>query len=310
MARRILVLGGGGFIGRALATRLAARGERVIATVRAATALGAGIDARATGALGAETDWPALVGDAGAIVHLAMRAHAPPAAGDRWIEAEAATAAALAAAARRAGVARIVLMSSIKVHGEASGERPFRAGDPPAPADPYGRAKLRIEQAMGVAGVPLVVLRPPLVHGPGVKGNFRALLGLVARGVPLPLASVANRRSLVGLDNLLDLVELALSHERAPGQVFLVRDEHAVSTPELIRLIARGLGRPARLLPCPPAALRALARLLGRGADAERLLDSVMVDDEATRATLGWRPRISLEDGIAAACRWYRGAAG
>lgn len=311
MARRgVLVLGGGGFIGRALAARLAARGERVIATVREPTAFGAEIEPRATGALSAATDWPALIGEAGAVVHLASRAHAPPEPGERWVEAEAATAAALAAAARRAGVAQLVLMSSIKVHGEATGERPFRASDPPAPADPYGRAKLRIEQAMGAADVPLVVLRPPLVYGPGVKGNFRALLGLVARGLPLPLASIANRRSLVGLDNLLDLVELALTHPRAPGNVFLVRDGRDVSTAELVRLIARGLGRPARLLPCPPAALHAAARLLGRGAAAERLLESMILDDDATRATLGWRPRIALEDGIAATCRWFRGARG
>jgi nucleoside-diphosphate-sugar epimerase len=304
----VLVLGGGGFIGRALAARLAASGERVVATVREATALGAGIEVRATGALGAGTDWPALLGDVGAVVHLASRAHAPPEPGEAWIAAEAAAAAALAAAAARAGVARIVLMSSIKAQGEG-GARPFRADDPLAPADPYGRAKLRIEEAMRSARVPLVVLRPPLVYGPGVKGNFRALLGLVARGLPLPLASIANRRSLVGLDNLLDLVELALTHERAPGQVFLVRDARDVSTPELVRLIAHGLGRAARLFPCPPAALVMLARLMGRGGDAERLFESLIVDDEPTRTALGWRPRVALEDGIAATCRWYRGAA-
>ncbi len=304
--RTVLVLGGGGFIGRPLAARLAARGERVIATVRQPTTLGPGIEARVTGTLGPATDWAALIGEAGAVVHLASRAHAPPERGTAWIEAEAATAAALAQAAKRAGVARIVLMSSIKVQGEASA-RPFRADDRPAPADPYGRAKLAIEEALRAAGVPLVVLRPPLVYGPGVKGNFRALLGLVARGVPLPLASIVNRRSLVFLDTLLDLVELALSHERAPGQTFLVRDGQDVSTPALIRLIAAGLGRPAHLLPCPLALLRAAARLAGRGDDALRLIESVTVDDAPTRDRLGWRPRVTLEEGVAATCRWYRG---
>ena len=176
MARAVLVLGGGGFIGRALALRLAQRGERVIATVRQAEELGPGIEARATGTLGPDTDWPALIGDASAVVHLASRAHAPPERGTAWIEAEAATAARLAEAAQRAGVSRLVLMSSIKVQGEAS-DRPFRAGDPPAPADPYARAKLGIEAAMRASRVPLVVLRPPLVYGPRVKGNFRTLLG-------------------------------------------------------------------------------------------------------------------------------------
>lgn len=306
MARAVLVLGGGGFIGSALAARLAARGKRVIATVRAAASLGAGIETRATGTLGPTTDWDALLGEAGAVVHLASRAHAPPERGTSWIAEEAATAAALGAAARRAGVERIVLMSSIKVHGETS-ERPFRAGDPPAPGDPYARAKFGVEEALRASGIPLVVLRPPLVHGPGVKGNLRTLMRLVARGVPLPLASIANRRSLLGLDNLLDLVELALDHERAPGRVFLARDDEMPSTPALIRLIAQRLGRPARLFPCPPALLDVAARLFGRGDDAARLLKSVIVDDEATRALLGWRPRVALADGIAAMCRRFQG---
>jgi nucleoside-diphosphate-sugar epimerase len=304
--RGVVVLGAGGFIGRALVARLAASGERAIAVVRTDMKFGAGVEVRVAGTLTAATDWPALLAGADAVVHLASRAHAPPETGEGWIDAEASTAASLGSAARLGGIERLVFMSSVKVHGAASGARPFRASDRPAPADPYGRAKARVEGALRPAGVPLVILRPPLVYGPGVGANFRSLVALVARGVPLPLASVANARSLIYLDNLLDGVELALSRPEAPGHAFLMRDARDVATPELIRLIARGLGRRARLLPCPPSLLRLLARMAGRGDDAERLLDSLIVDDAPTRFLLGWRPAIDIADGIAATCRWFQ----
>jgi nucleoside-diphosphate-sugar epimerase len=287
-----------------LVARLAAGGGPVIAAARQAAPQAAGIVPRLTGTLSAATDWPALLGDARTIVHLASRAHAPAETGDAWIAAEAATAASLARAAAAAGIERIVLLSSIKAHGEDSGAGRFHASDPLAPADAYGRAKVAIEAAMSAERCPLVVLRPPLVYGPGVKANFRALLGAVARGLPLPLASVANRRSLVFLDNLVDLVAVALTHERAPGGAFLLRDDDEVSTPDLVRLMARSLDRPARLFPFPRALLGAAARISGRGA---ALLGSLTVDDSATRATLGWHPRVTLAEGIAATCRWYRG---
>jgi nucleoside-diphosphate-sugar epimerase len=302
----VLVLGAGGFIGRALANRLAARGERVIAAVRRPAPLGPGIETRVVGTLTAAAPWPDILADAGAVVHLASRAHAPVGSDLSWIDDQAATASALGRAARNAGIERVVFLSSIKVNGENSGNSPYRASDPPAPADAYGRAKARMEHALQQSSVPLVVLRPPLVFGPCVKGNFRALLGLVARGVPLPLASVANRRSLIFLDNLVDLIEISLVHERAPGGTFLMHETRDVSTPELLRLIARGLGRSARLVACPPALLGAMARLAGRGDDARRLLNSLCVDDGETRARLGWQPRVPLEDAIAVTCRWYR----
>ncbi len=303
----VLVLGAGGFIGRPLVARLAARGRRVIAAPRGATAFAASVELRATGTLSAATDWPALLADADAVVHLANRAHAPPEQGHAWIEGEAATSRVLAAAARKAGIRRIVLLSSVKAHGSIGR---FRASDPLNPADPYGRAKAAIEQAMGEAGDALVVLRPPLVYGPGVKANFRALLRLVASGVPLPLASIDNRRSLVFLENLLDLVEIALDDPRASGRAFVLRDERDLSTAELVRLIAPAMGRSARLFPCPPSVVRVAARLAGRGEAAERLLETLTVDDEPTRRTLDWRPRIALADSIAATCRAYLSEAG
>jgi nucleoside-diphosphate-sugar epimerase len=299
-----LVLGAAGFIGRALAARLASRGVRVVAASRNGLDCGASVEARATGALSAGTDWAALLADVESVVHLASRAHAPPERGDAWISFEAATSGALAAAARRAGLRRVVLVSSVKAHGDAGH---FRSDDPLRPADPYGRAKAAIEEAMRAAGEALVVLRPPLVYGPGVKANFGALLRLAASGVPLPLASIDNRRSLVFLDNLVDLIETALTDPRAGGQSFLLRDDDDISTPELVRLIARAMGKRAHLFPCPQSLLRGAARLYGRGDAAERLLESLTVDDAPTRRALGWRPRVALADGIALTCRSFLG---
>lgn len=307
-SRPIILLGGGGFIGRALGARLAASGFAVRALLRRAAPPQPCIETRVVGTLGPGTDWAPLLADARAVVHLASRAHAP-AEGEAWIAQEEQTARNLVLAARCAGIERVVLMSSIKVLGESSGAVPWRADMPAAPADAYGSAKARIERAMRAAasgGPSLVVLRPPLVYGPGVKANFLALLRLVERETPLPLASIANRRSFVYLDNLIDLVELALTHGAAAGGTFLLRDDAEVSTPQLIRLLARHLGRRARLFPCPPGLLLGAARLLGREHAAQRLIQSLSVDDRATRLTLGWHPRVSFEDGLAATCAWFR----
>jgi nucleoside-diphosphate-sugar epimerase len=309
----IVVTGGAGFVGRALCARLAAAGASVTAVTRRPETLAAGVGVRAVGDITAATEWAPLLAGARAVVHLASRAHAP-AAGDAlgWIEGEAAAARALAQAAGRAGVERLIFLSSVKVLGERTDGAAFRADRHPAPEDVYGLAKWRIEEAMRAitasGGPALTIIRPPLVYGPGVKANFRALLRLVDSGLPLPFAGIANRRSLVFLDNLIDLLEIALDHPAARGGTFLLRDAEEVSTPELIRRIAEALGRPARLVSCPPTLLRLTARMLGRAEAADRLLDSLRIDDTATRARLGWRPRVTLEDGLAATARWYREA--
>jgi nucleoside-diphosphate-sugar epimerase len=309
-AGAILVTGAGGFIGRALVERLAAQGKHVRAVLRQPAALPPSVEPLVLGTLDAATRWAPQLAGAGAVLHLASRAHAPVADAQRFIESEAATAAALARAVAAAGIPRLVLLSSIKVMGEATQDLPFRAHQAPAPLDTYGLAKWRIEEAMrAAAGAALCVLRAPLVYGPGVKANFRALIRLVDSGLPLPLASIDNRRSLVFLDNLLDLIEIALDHPAAAGETFLLRDDAEPSTPELVRGIAGALGRTPRLLPCPPALLLFAASLAGRRDAAERLTTSLRVDDLATRQRLGWRPRVALADGLAATCRWYRGAA-
>ena len=310
-AAPVVVVGAGGFIGGALVARLAARGMPIRAVVRRAVAAPPGVSVHAIGDITATTEWPALLRGARAVVHLANRAHAAADAEQDWIEHDAAAAAQLARAAGRAGVERLLLMSSIKVLGEATDGVPFRAGRPAAPEDAYGFAKWRVEETMrlacAAAGPALTVIRPPLVYGPGVKANFRALLRLVDRGLPLPLANIHNRRSLVFLDNLVDLVEVALSHPAARDGTFLVRDAEEVSTPELVRRVARALQRPARLFPCPPGLLRLAARAAGRRGTADRLLGSLSIDDTATHDRLGWSPRIALDEGLAATARWYRG---
>jgi UDP-N-acetyl-alpha-D-quinovosamine dehydrogenase len=290
-----------------LCRRLAAQGVPVRAITRVSTgALSTGAEYRATGTLGPTTDWAALFTGAHAVVHLASRAHQPP--GDEsWIEHEAATAAALAQAARTAGIARLLFVSSIKVMGEITTARPFRADMTPAPADAYGRAKLRVEGALQ-RGPDLVVLRPPLVYGPGVKANFRALMELARRALPLPFASIRNRRSFIYLENLLDLIECGLTHPAAPGQVFLARDDEELSTPALLRHLAHHLGHAARLFPFPPSLLDGALRLVGRGTMANALCRSLSVDDEPTRHLLGWRPRVTLDDALAATCRWFENA--
>ena len=303
----VVVTGAGGFIGRALVERLAAHGTPVIAVLRREAVLPAGATPCILGELTPATDWAPLLAGARGVVHLASRAHAPASGEQRWIEDEAAVARRLARQAKSAGVTRLVLLSSIKVLGERTQDLPFRAHQPAAPEDVYGLAKWRMEEAMRAeAGERLAILRPPLVYGPRVKANFLALLRLVDSGLPLPFAAIDNRRSLVFLDNLLDLVETALVHPDAAGESFLLRDDDEVSTAALTRGIAAALGRRSRLLPCPPGLLRLAASLAGRAGAADRLLSSLRVDDFATRQRLGWRPRVTLEEGLAATARWYR----
>jgi nucleoside-diphosphate-sugar epimerase len=309
-ARPIIVTGAAGFIGRALVERLARERLPVRALLRRAAPLPGGVESQITGELDAAADWAQLLANGRAVVHLASRAHAPRPADQRgFVEREAAGAAALARAAVAAEVERVVLVSSIKVLGESTSALPFRAHQPPAPEDAYGLAKWRSEEAMReIAGERLTIIRPPLVYGPGVKANFRALIRLVDSGLPLPFASIDNRRSLVFIANLVDLIALTLTHPAAGGGIFLLRDDDEVSTPELVRRIARALGRPERLFPFPPPLLQRAATALGRAGAAARLVGSLRVDDLATRERLGWRPCVSLDDGIAATCRAWRAA--
>jgi nucleoside-diphosphate-sugar epimerase len=273
--------------------------------------LPAAVERIAIGDIGPETDWTRAVDGVGAVVHLAARVHMTgedaSTALPLFRAVNAAGSLALARAARDAGVRRLVLLSTTTVYGDRSHGRPFDESSPTAPATPYAQSKLEAEQlvAQALAGssTALVVLRPPLVYGPGAKGNFARLLSLVQRRVPLPLASIRNRRSLVFVDNLVDAIVCALDHPAAAGRTYVVSDGEDVSTPDLIARTAAALGRPPRLFAFPPALLRLAGRLLGRADEISRLLDDMAVDSSRIRAELGWRPPFSLTEGLARSVR-------
>lgn len=264
---------------------------------------------RPFGEIGPQTGWAEHLDGIEAIVHLAGRA-------DRLMPDEAAAdearaAAALARAAAQAGVRRLVHMSSVRAMGNATMPgAPFRSADPALPRDAYGRGKLAVEHALQAAarqtGLQLVILRPPLVYGPGVKANFRALLQLAASGLPLPLAGIENQRSLIFIDNLVDLTARACVDLGAAGRVLLARDRADFSTPELVRLLAAALDRPARLFAVPRPMLAAFRTLPMLGPVIARLTLSLQLDDAATRAALNWLPPVSPETGLAATARAFR----
>jgi nucleoside-diphosphate-sugar epimerase len=303
---KVLVTGASGFVGGPVCRTLAARGHHVIAAARRPLP---GLDVRTIADIGPDTDWSAALEGVEAVVHLAARAHimnetaADPLTLFRRINRDGAIR--LAEQAAAANVRRLVFVSSIKVNGEATPcDQPFRADDTPAPVDPYGVAKAEAEAALAAVaartGLELAVVRPPLVHGPGAKGNLATLMAIIAKGLPLPLGAIDNRRSLVGVDNLADLLERCLTHPAAAGGTFLVRDDPDVSTAGLIRLIATAMHRPARLLPVPASWLRLAGRLTGRSAAVARLTGSLVVDDDPTRRRLDWSPSLPLAAGLAA----------
>lgn len=310
-ATRVLVTGATGFVGRALVRRLLADGRQVCAAVRAgATELPPEVEKTVVGDIGPDTDWRAALAGVDAVVHLAARAHvlhdSSPDAHALYRAVNTLGALRFAEAAAAAGVRRFVFLSSARVHGGHSIGAPFNESSPLAATDPYGRSKAEAERGLAAlaanGGLEPVILRPPLVYGPGARGNFARLVRLVERGVPLPLGAVRNRRSLVFLGNLVDAIVLSVDHPAAARETFLVSDGEDVSTPELVRRIARALGKSARLVPVPLALLRLGGVLTGRADDVARLLDDFVVDSSRIRVRLGWRPPFTLDEGLAA-CR-------
>jgi nucleoside-diphosphate-sugar epimerase len=305
----ILLTGAGGFIGTGLVDRLVRERELSLrATYRnSGRSFPANVDAIRIGELGAATDWRRALAGIGVVVHAAARVHvmretAPdPLAAYR--EVNTAGTLNLARQAAAAGVRRFVFLSTIKVNGERSAPgRPFSADDEPAPVDPYAISKLEAEiglrQIAAESGLEIVILRPPLVYGPGVRGNFARLVRAVGAGRLLPFGAIDNRRSLVALDNLVDLIAVCIDHPAAAGRVLLVSDDQDLSTPELIRSIARIMDRPARLLPVPAALLMLAATLAGKRAVLERLTESLQVDIRKTRDLLAWKPVTTIDEGL------------
>lgn len=315
----ILVTGATGFIGGALVVRLARDGAAVRAGVRCGdVVVPGGAHAVQVGDLSPQTDYSLVLAGVDAVVHTAARVHvmqdaaSDPLAEYRRVNVQGTLHLARQAAA--AGVRRFVFLSSVKVNGEATlapsphplatGARgAFHEEDVPAPQDPYGISKMEAEQGLreiaAQTGMDVVIIRPPLVYGPGVKANFAAMIHWLTRGVPLPLGAVThNRRSLVALENLVDFIVTCLSHPAAANQTFLVSDGEDLSTTDLLHRMGRALGKPACLLPVSPALLKLGAALLGKPELAQRLCGSLQVDISKARALLGWGPPLSVDEGL------------
>ena len=299
--QRVLVTGAAGFVGRRVVADLRARAVEVVATSRAP---GPGLTA--IGTVSSQNDWRPLLEGCDGVVHLLARVHRGGSGSDAdYLADNRDITGRLARDAAAAGVRRLVFVSSIKVHGDTSAPgTAFRPEDLPAPADAYGRSKLAAERALGAVaaetGLETVVVRPPLVYGPGARANFEQLIRLVALGLPLPFARLANRRSLVGLGNLSDFLVTCLDHPKAAGETLLVSDGVPLPLPDLLRAIGRALGRPARLFGLDPGLVRALLRLAGGPGLADRVAGDLVVDGTKAHVLLGWQPPFTLEQELAA----------
>jgi nucleoside-diphosphate-sugar epimerase len=305
MAVRMLITGASGFIGSALVGRMAAKGAAIPrAAVRTnASTLTAGVDYVSVGDLTDEVDWKSALAGVDAVIHLAARVHVmreqatDPMAQFRRVNVTASLNLARQAAA--AGVRRFVFLSSLKVNGEAGS---FTEDSRAAPEDAYGKSKheaeLGLSEIAAKTGLELVIVRPPLVYGPGVRANFKALMQAVARGIPLPLGAIDNRRSLVALDNLVDFILTCTEHPAAANELFFVSDGQDLSTTDLIRRLARAMRRPARLVPVPASIVLGAATLVGQRHAARRLVGSLQVDISKARRVLDWTPPVSVDEGI------------
>lgn len=303
----ILVTGGSGFVGGAIAAEIARRENmRLTCAVRRSGSAPGGSEVLVK-ELGPHADWSDAVRNQDVVVHAAARAHVmkesvnDPLKEYRRVNVDGTLQ--LARQAAEAGVRRFVFISSIKVNGETSAAgRPFTANDIPDPAGPYGVSKMEAEQGLSEVsretGMEVVVIRPPLVYGRGVKGNFATMAKLVRRGFPLPLGSVRNRRTLVSVENLVDFTLACITHPAAANEVFLVGDGQDLSTTELLRAIAKAVGKPARLIPVPSALLMLAANVLGKKNAAQRVLGSLQSDISKARQVLGWEPPLSVEEGL------------
>ena len=312
---RFLITGANGFVGKFLCAELLRQGQSVRAAMRSASPSIGNIEMAAVGAIDGETHWASALCDVDVVIHLAARVHvmkddaADPLA--EFLKINTQGTINLASQAAAAGVKRLIYVSSIKVNGEQTTEtQPFAESGMPNPQDAYAISKWRAEQALlRVAqdtGLEVVIARPPLVYGPDVKGNFIRLLAAVNRGIPLPLASVHNKRSLIYLGNLVDALIVCANHPAAAGKTYLVRDGEDISTADLVRQMATSLGRPARLLPMPVMLLRWLGRLLGKPEFVERIAGSLRINDDLIRKELGWKPRFTLRQGLHATADWYK----
>jgi len=310
------VTGVTGFVGGRAMERLANhRLYTVCAAVRRHAALPQKVEQCIVGDLLSSTDYTQALAGVDVLLHAAARVHimdddaVDPLAEFRKVNVEGTLN--LAKQAAKAGVKRFVFISSIKVNGETTTEKPpFSPDDTHIPTDPYGLSKYEAEQGLKAlaqeTGMEVVMIRPPLVYGEGVKANFRRLITWVDKGVPLPFAAVRNQRSLVALDNLVDFIMLCMTHPKAANEVFLISDGEDVSTVELLRKVGKALGKPARLMPVPVGLMQLAAKGVGKGDVAERLFGSLQIDSSKARELLGWEPVISMDEQLRKTAEAYK----
>jgi nucleoside-diphosphate-sugar epimerase len=311
--RRVLVTGAAGFVGSTLCDVLSKAGYRVRAALRIDRLVPGSVSERiVVGDIGAGTDWREALMDVDIVIHLAARAHIIHdirADSRLYFETNAQGTRFLANASAQAGVGRFVYLSSVKVNGEATINRAYSAFDKPAPQDAYGTSKWLAEKYLTeiaeTTGLDAVIVRSPLVYGPGVRANFLRLLRVVDKEWPLPLGSVENRRSLVSVWNLCEFLVQALQNPLARNRTWMVSDGDDLSTPELIRRIGLAMGRRVRLLPFPVDLLKLIGGLVGQRAETARLCGSLAVDVTHTRRELGWSPSITVDESIARTVNWY-----
>jgi nucleoside-diphosphate-sugar epimerase len=315
----ILVTGANGFVGSALIERLVAEDIRVRAAVRTSAAASMlcakypQVDVVTVGEIGAATAWRDALAGIDSVVHLASRVHVmretepDPLRVFRSVNTEGSIA--LARAAATAGVKRFIYLSTVKVIGERTEGVPFSDASIPYPSDPYAISKQEAEAALfrieSETSMCVTVLRPPLVYGAGVKGNFLRLLAWIREGYPLPLGAIHNQRSLLYLGNLVDAIVTLLVRPVEQGRAYVLRDGTDVSTPDLIRRLAKQMDVPARLLPIPAWGLHLAGQITGRVEAVRRLADSLAVDDTRFRHETGWAPRYTLDQGLSETVHWY-----
>lgn len=313
MVKRVLVTGASGFLGRRLIGRLVRQPSVFASGAVRSKRLGDDDGCVIVGEINGDTDWSEALQGQQVIVHTAARAHIlNEKAADPLTEFRIVNVAGtlnLARQAVAAGVRRFIYISSIKVNGEESpAGKCFAAEGTPRPEDPFGVSKWEAEQGLQEiameTGMEVVIIRPPLVYGPGVKGNFANMVKLVAKGFPLPLGAIQNKRSLVAVDNLVDLITTCIDHPAAANEVFLVSDGEDWSTSTLLSRLGAAMGKSARLLPVPMELLQLGAAILGKKVMAQRLLGSLQVDISKTRKVLGWEPPVSVDEGLR---RCFRG---
>ncbi|WP_226377600.1 UDP-glucose 4-epimerase family protein [Citrifermentans bremense] len=314
---RILMTGATGFVGAFLAKRLLLENLRVTAAVlegEETAFLPSGVATVVVPPLSELSVYKAAFQGIDTVIHLAARVHimqdtaADPL--DEFRKVNLHGTVRLARQAAAAGVKRLVFISTVKVHGEET-DHPYCELSPLAPSDPYGISKSEAEAALhriaAETGLEVVIVRPPLVYGAGVKANFLKLMSIIDHGIPLPFASISNKRSLVYVENLVDAVAFSATAANAAGQTYLVSDNDDVSTPELIRRLAGALSRSSRLLPLSPTLMRTAGKMFGKSQSVERLLGSLQVDSSKIRRELGWVPPFTMEQGLKKTALWFKG---